>query len=133
MLTELKKLRMKAMKEKDTVARYAYEVVITECDRKRGQVGRDVTESETIKILKREIGKYKETIFTPENRDDTLRSIGLLEVFVPKMIMDHEVRGLLTESGITFTNPKEAMSWMDEEGYKDRYKKGIVAEYVLRK
>ena len=60
MILELRQLRNEARIKKDQVARYAYEAVITECDRKRGITGKEVTEAETIKILKKEIGKYKE-------------------------------------------------------------------------
>lgn len=125
MLTQLKKLRMIAMKQKDSVARYAYEAVITECDRKRGQVGRDLDESEIIKIVKKEIGKYKEM-------DGKQPEIDLLDVFVPKMLSDDELLNILSGLDVKFNNPKEAMNVLDQS-YKDRYNKSFVAKFVLGK
>jgi len=125
MLIELKKLRMKAIKEKDLVARYAYEAVITECDRKRGQVDREVTEAEIIKILKREIGKYKEM-------DGKQIEVNLLEAFVPKMITDEELMKILEELNMAFKNPKEAMNVL-YQWYENRYNKGLVAKFVLKR
>ena len=125
MIQELRKLRMTAMKEKNLIARYAYEAVITECDRKRGQVGRDLTESEIIKILKKEIGKYKEM-------DGKQTEVDLLEVFVPSMIDDIELLKILEELNVVFKNPKEAMDTLDQ-WYKDRYNKGTVAKWVLKR
>ena len=60
-LDKLKTLRIEAMKSKDSVARYAYESVIGECQTFAGR-GNELTEDRVIKILKKEIDKYKEMV-----------------------------------------------------------------------
>ena len=126
MLEKMRELRKQARKDGDSVAKFAYEAVISECDRKSGQlIGRGVNESEIIKILKNEIGKYKEM-------EGKQAEIDLLEVFVPVMLSDEELMNIL-EGLEEFKSPKLAMDALDTLGHKDRYNKGLVAKFVLKK
>jgi len=127
MLDKIKDLRLKAIKEKNQVARYAYESVITECQTTQGR-GIELTEQKIVKIIKGEISKYQEMF------GDKSQEIKLLSVLLPEekpVLSEQELETIFT--GQDLRNPKLAMEYLDNNGYSGRYDKGLVAKLALRK
>ena len=124
MLEQIKKLRIEAMKSKDTVARFAYEAVIGECQTAAGR-GQELTEEKVLKILKKEIDKYKE--MPGREKEVEILSV-LLPEEKPQLTVD-ELKGLLGDN----KNPKDFMKFLDENGYSGRYEKGKAASVALGK
>jgi uncharacterized protein YqeY len=129
LLDKIKTLRIEAMKSKDSVARFAYEAVIGECQTFAGR-GNELTEDRVVKILKKEIDKYKEmparekevqllSILLPEEKPQ-LTQAELKEIFETKLLNGEK-------------NPKEFMRVLDETGYVGRYNKGMAAKVALEK
>jgi len=132
MLEIIKKLRIQAMKDKNKPARYAYEVVIAECQTFEAKVVNKkknvLTEKSFTKILKGEIGKYQEM-------DGKQYEIELLSVLLPaekiQLTEDELVKKLSKYEW--HKNPKDAMEWLDQVGFEDCYNKGFVAKFVLKR
>ena len=145
MLEQIRALRKQAMISRDKVARYAYEAVVTECDNAIGRSTKStLKDKKVIDILKTEIAKYNEIgrdkdtngkLVPLKHGEVRVKQVeyDLLMALVPEVLpqlADFTVRKILDKyDGVM--KPNLAMAWLDDEGYADRYNKGIVAKIVL--
>ena len=128
-LEKLKTLRIEAMKSKDTVARYAYEAVIGECQTFAGR-GNELTEDRVAKILIKEIDKYKEM----PGREKEVELLSALKPEEKPQLTEEELKNIFNNHLFSGEkNPKEFMRVLDETGYAGRYNKGMAAKVALGK
>jgi uncharacterized protein YqeY len=117
------------MKSKDSVARFAYEAVIGECQTFAGR-GNELTDEKVLKILKKEIDKYKEM---PGREKEVEILSKLLPEEKPQLTKDELIHIFDTKLFDGEKNPKSFMRVLEETGYSGRYDKGLAAKVALGK
>lgn|SRR5690554_3932121 len=127
MFNELKKLRLQAMKDKNTLERFALESVISSIDAQRGRI-KDFEASDAVVIatIKKEIKSYSEMV----GRD---AEVEFLTSLLPKQLTNDELSLLIDKEFETGDKPKDIIDKLNKLGYEGRYDKGFVARVVMSK
>ena len=110
------------MKERDLVARHAYEAVISEVETQLGRTKKDdVIDMEALVIskVKSEIKKYSEM-------DGKEREVKILEVLLPKQLTEEELKTYLEnfEGSVI----KDWLEYLDNQGYTGAYDKALAVK-----
>jgi len=127
MLKKITELRNKAFKDGDKLARNAYNSFITSCQTSKGR-GEELTEKKLLKILKKEISKYKEMV----KKDYEVELLSNLLPEEKPQLSEEKIRKLIN-SYEGQKNPGLVMKWLDSQGYENLYNKGLVAKIVLNR
>lgn len=132
MLTKLKTIKIKALKENDNLTKDAINSVLASLDTQRGR-GVEINESKIFDVIKTEIKVYKEVQSNnKEYLKESLEKAKILEQLLPKQLDENELLSIFkTQTNIT--TPKEFMAFLDSSGYLGRYNKGLAARIVLKK
>ncbi len=101
---DLKKANMQAMKDKDTVARGVYTVLINKCMLKAVELkpqGKDLTDADTLAIINKTVKELEEELraFKEANRSDKVEELEkqklLLQTYLPKLMSEEEIIAVL--------------------------------------
>ena len=135
LLTQIKKQRFVAMKEKDTDTKLALESVLNAVDNLKGSGPVEIDDAKVIQLVKKEIKAYTDSMEKTNGQLDTTAKIKVLESLLPKQLTNDEVVEILNITGIlkVSNNPKRVMQTLDENGYAGQYDKGFVAKLALGK
>ncbi|CCV64474.1 conserved hypothetical protein [Alteracholeplasma palmae J233] len=134
MLNKIKELRIKAMKEKDLVARNTYESVYSAAQTLKGRESSDyvIDDAKVVDLIKKEIKIYTEMSLSK----DVSRELELLNNLLPKQLDESEIKKHFMEFKKTNEKPtpKEFMEYLDQSlNLKGQYDKGLVARIVMSK
>lgn len=97
---DLKKANMQAMKDKDSVARGVYSVLINKCMLKQVELkpqGKELTDSDTLTIINKTVKELEEELraFTEANRFEKVEELekqkSLLQAYLPKLMSEEEI------------------------------------------
>ena len=103
-LDEMKKANIEAMKNKDTVARSIYSVVLNKIkleEIKKREAGQALTDADTVNILQKaikELNEEKENFLKAKNSEaaeGTAKQIEIVSKFLPQMMGKDEIKEII--------------------------------------
>lgn len=103
-LDEMKKANIEAMKNKDTVARSIYSVVLNKIkleEIKKREAGQALTDADTVNILQKaikELNEEKENYLKAKNNEaaeGTAKQIEIVSKFLPQMMGKDEIKEII--------------------------------------
>lgn len=102
LLMQLRKDKMQALKDKDTIKNGVCSLLISAISLANKERGQELSDEEAMKFVQRELKQTKDTLAqTPENRSDlieeTKQKIAIIEAYLPKQMSDEEVRSAVSE------------------------------------
>ncbi|QQK07881.1 GatB/YqeY domain-containing protein [Miniphocaeibacter halophilus] len=125
-LSELRKDKMKAMKEKDRDRVNVITLLMSSISLAEKENKKELTDEEALVFVQKELKQLKDTLeATPDNRqdiiDETKRRIDIIEGYLPKQMTEEE----LTEIILNIIDEKDLE--------KTKKNKGIIIKEVLGK
>ncbi|MEG0076284.1 GatB/YqeY domain-containing protein [Anaerorhabdus sp.] len=108
-LEELRKENIQAMKDKDTLKKGVYSLLISAINLAEKEKGEPLTKEEALKFVQREVKQAKETLdLTPKDRteliEESKKKIELLESYLPKQLsveeLEKEIQVFLAEHSL---------------------------------
>lgn len=95
-LEELRKENLQAMKDKDSIKKSVYSLLIAAIGLAEKEKGESISKEDALKFVQKEIKQLKETIdCTPADRLESLeesnKKLALLEAFLPKQLTADEL------------------------------------------
>ena len=103
MLKKIEKDMMSALKNKEKEKAGSLRLIISKCKNKAIELGRDLTDSEVIKVLQTAAKQHKESIkmYKEGNRNDLVEQetteLGFVEDYLPSMMDEVEVKELIKQ------------------------------------
>ena len=101
MLKKIEKDMMSALKNKEKEKAGSLRLIISKCKNKAIELGRDLSDSEVIKVLQTAAKQHKESIkmYKEGNRNDLVEQetteLGFVEDYLPSMMDEVEVKELI--------------------------------------
>ncbi|SJZ53690.1 GatB/YqeY domain-containing protein [Anaerorhabdus furcosa] len=108
-LEDLRKANIQAMKDKDTLKKGVYSLLISAINLAEKEKGEPLTNEEAIKYVQKEVKQTKESLdLTPQDRTDLIeeakKKIELLESYLPKQLnveeLEKEIQVFMAEHGL---------------------------------
>ena len=103
MLKKIEKDMMSALKNKEKEKAGSLRLIISKCKNKAIELGRDLSDSEVIKVLQTAAKQHKESIkmYKEGNRSDLVEQetteLGFVEDYLPSMMNEEEVKELVKQ------------------------------------
>ncbi len=103
MLKKIEKDMMSALKNKEKEKAGSLRLIISKCKNKAIELGRDLSDSEVIKVLQTAAKQHKESIkmYKEGNRSDLVEQetteLGFVEDYLPSMMDEVEVKDLIKQ------------------------------------
>ena len=103
MLKKIEKDMMSALKNKEKEKAGSLRLIISKCKNKAIELGRDLSDSEVIKVLQTAAKQHKESIklYKEGNRNDLVEQetteLGFVEDYLPSMMDEVEVKELIKQ------------------------------------
>ena len=103
MLKKIEKDMMSALKNKEKEKAGSLRLIISKCKNKAIELGRDLSDSEIIKVLQTAAKQHKESIkmYKEGNRSDLVEQetteLGFVEDYLPSMMDEVEVKELIKQ------------------------------------
>jgi len=103
MLKKIEKDMMSALKNKEKEKAGSLRLIISKCKNKAIELGRDLSDSEVIKVLQTAAKQHKESIkmYKEGNRSDLVEKetteLGFVEDYLPSMMDEVEVKELIKQ------------------------------------
>ena len=103
MLKKIEKDMMSALKNKEKEKAGSLRLIISKCKNKAIELGRDLSDSEIIKVLQTAAKQHKESIkmYKEGNRNDLVEQetteLGFVEDYLPSMMDEVEVKELIKQ------------------------------------
>lgn len=103
MLKKIEKDMMSALKNKEKEKAGSLRLIISKCKNKAIELGRDLSDSEVIKVLQTAAKQHKESIkmYKEGNRNDLVEQetteLGFVEDYLPSMMDEVEVKDLIKQ------------------------------------
>ena len=103
MLKKIEKDMMSALKNKEKEKAGSLRLIISKCKNKAIELGRDLSDSEVIKVLQTAAKQHKESIkmYKEGNRSDLVEQetteLGFVEDYLPSMMDEEEVKKLVKQ------------------------------------
>lgn len=103
MLKKIEKDMMSALKNKEKEKAGSLRLIISKCKNKAIELGRDLSDSEVIKVLQTAAKQHKESIkmYKEGNRSDLVEQetteLGFVEDYLPSMMDEVEVKELIKQ------------------------------------
>ena len=103
MLKKIEKDMMSALKNKEKEKAGSLRLIISKCKNKAIELGRDLSDSEVIKVLQNVAKQHKESIkmYKEGNRSDLVEQetteLGFVEDYLPSMMDEVEVKELIKQ------------------------------------
>ena len=103
MLKKIEKDMMSALKNKEKEKAGSLRLIISKCKNKAIELGRDLSDSEVIKVLQTAAKQHKESIkmYKEVNRSDLVEQetteLGFVEDYLPSMMDEVEVKELIKQ------------------------------------
>jgi len=103
MLKKIEKDMMSALKNKEKEKAGSLRLIISKCKNKAIELGRDLSDSEIIKVLQNVAKQHKESIkmYKEGNRSDLVEQetteLGFVEDYLPSMMDEVEVKELIKQ------------------------------------
>ena len=102
MLKKLEQDMMQALKSKEKERAGALRLIISKCKNKAIELRKELSDQEIIKVLQTVAKQHKESIklYKEGNRNDLVdaevRELGFVEVYLPSMMSEEDLRGLVS-------------------------------------
>ena len=102
MLKKLEQDMMQALKSKEKEKAGALRLIISKCKNKAIELRKELSDQEIIKVLQTVAKQHKESIklYKEGNRNDLVdaevRELGFVEVYLPSMMSEEDLRGLVS-------------------------------------
>ena len=103
MLKKIEQDMMAALKNKEKEKAGSLRLIISKCKNKSIELGRDLSDTEVIKVLQTAAKQHKESIkmYKEGNRKDLVEQetveLGFVEDYLPSMMNEEEVRNLVVQ------------------------------------
>lgn len=130
---DIKKLKIEAMKNKDTNAIEAYDTVLANIELAKSNKNFKFTEADVFAIIKKEISIFNESMSSDENILEGYKvKANILNELLPKQLSNFEILELL-DSYEGDLLPAPFMKYLDEKGYVGQYDRRLVAGLVMNR
>lgn len=126
LITQLRKEKMEAAKNKDTLRGGLLSLLLSAMTMREKEEKRELTEAESFQIIQKELKQTRETLdSTPADRTDLLaevkEKIAILEAYLPQQMTKEELK-------------KEIQLFMTENGLEaNNQSRGLITKEILSK